>query len=91
MSGDGPPNPSGDAPGEQPHESPHQLVPPRLSDLEAYRLLVRLGHTTHQLSARCWSTAAATALAAAAKVLRALASALSRANIADKFLQGGPD
>ena len=55
----------------------------RLSDIDAYRLLVRLAHSTHQLSARCWSTAAATALAAAAKALRLLASALYRANIRD--------
>ena len=54
---------------------------PRLSDIDAYRLLVRLAHSTHQLSARCWSTAAATALGAAAKALRLLASALYRANI----------
>ena len=55
----------------------------RLSDIDAYRLLIRLGHSTHQLSARCWSTAAATALAAAAKALSLLASALYRANIRD--------
>ena len=56
---------------------------PRLSDIDAYRLLARLGHSMHHLSARCWSTAAATALGAAAKALRLLASALYRANIRD--------
>ena len=60
-----------------------RLSSSRLSDIDAHRLLVRLGHSTHQLSARCWSTAAATALAAAAKALRLLASALYRANIRD--------
>ena len=54
---------------------------PLLSDIDAYRMLVRLGHTLHHLSARCWSTAAATALGAAAKALRLLALPLYRANL----------
>jgi hypothetical protein len=54
---------------------------PRLSDLDAYRLLVRLSERTRALSARCWSTAAGAAFAVAATVLRTLASALYRANL----------
>lgn len=53
----------------------------RLSDLDVYRLLLRLSERTGELAARCWSRAAATTLAAAARVLRALASALYRANL----------
>ena len=60
------------------------LVSPRLSDLDVYHLLIRLGEQTRPLSARCWSTAAATALTAASRVMRALASALYQANIRDK-------
>ena len=56
---------------------------PRLTDIEAYCLLLRLGHTAQHLAPRCWSTAAATALAAAAQTLRTLASALYRANISE--------
>jgi hypothetical protein len=69
---------------------PLRIHPPRLTDVEAYGHLVRLGHLTHRLSARCWSTAAATALAAAAHTLRALASALYRANIRDHTDRGDP-
>ena len=68
--------------GEEGREDQGPLSP-RLSDLDAYRVLVRLGQTTHHLSARSWSTAAATALAAASQALRRLASALYRANIRD--------
>ena len=57
----------------------------RLSDIDAYRLLVRRGRTMHNLSARCWSTAAATALTAAGQVLRQLAAALYRANIKERI------
>ena len=57
------------------------LVEPRLGDLEVYSLLVRMAERTRLLSARCWSTAAATALRAASGALRALASALYRANL----------
>jgi hypothetical protein len=56
----------------------------RLTDIQTYRLLVRLGRLTQRLSTRCWSTAAATALNAAAQALRGLASALYRANIDDR-------
>lgn len=67
----------------------YDLVPSRrLSDPDAYRLLIRLGHTTQNLAPRCWSTAAATALAAASHALRALASALYRANIRDHTDRG---
>ena len=55
----------------------------RLSDLEVYQLLVRGADSSRNLANRCWSTAAATALSAAAAALRVLASALYRANIGD--------
>ena len=63
--------------------TPYRIGSPPLTDLDAYRLLIRLGHTMQHLSARSSSTAAATALAAAARALRLLASALYRANIRD--------
>ena len=59
------------------------LVEPRLGDLEVYSLLVRMAERTRELSARCWSIAAATALKAASGTLRALASALYRAKLRD--------
>lgn len=82
------PGASEDAPHRGAHGQLHQRVSPRLSDVEAYRLLVRLGHTAQHLAPRCWSTAAATALAAAAHTLRTLASALYRANIHDDPTRG---
>ena len=76
-------NPAGDLPPRDGLWPVDQPGAPRLSDIDVYRLLGRLGHSMHHLSARCWSTAAATALGAAAKALRLLASALYRANIRD--------
>jgi len=80
--------PSGGVPRPAGDEHLHPVASPRLSDPDAYRLLIRFGHTTQNLAPRCWSTAAATALAAAAHTLRALASALYRANIRDHIDRG---
>lgn len=84
MSGESPSGDAGDPGGDLPPAQARQFVTDRLSDPEAYRLLIRLAETTRRHSRRCWSTAAATALAAAASVLRLLASGLYRANIGDK-------
>ena len=83
MSPDDEPCPSDGVPRPVDDERLHPVASPRLSDPDAYRLLIRLGQTTQNLAPRCWSTAAATALAAASHALRALASALYRANIRD--------
>ena len=83
MSGGELDDPSGGRPSGKESWPEDRLGLSRLSDIDAYRLLIRLGHSMHHLSARCWSTAAATALGAAAKALRLLASALYRANIRD--------
>jgi hypothetical protein len=77
------PGPADETPRPGDDHRPHHHAPPRLSDVDAYRLLLRLGHTAQHLALRCWSTAAATALIAAAQTLRTLASALYRANIRD--------
>ena len=66
---------------ETPPFAAQQPMRERLSDLDAYRQLLRLSEETGDLSQRCWSTAASTAFAAASKVLRILASGLYRANL----------
>ena len=84
MSGESPSGDALDPGGDLPPAQTQQFVTDRLSDPEAYRFLIRLAHTAQHQSLRCWSTAAATALAAAASVLRLLASGLYRANIGAK-------
>ena len=81
MSEEGPLGGSDGLSSDLPHELRQEIVTTRLSDLEAYGTLVRLGQSAEHFSERCWSTAATTAFAAAAKVLRTLASAAYRANL----------
>jgi hypothetical protein len=55
----------------------------RLDDLEVYRYLVVIAAEVQDRASRCWSRTAATTLAAAATVLRRLASGLYRARDRD--------
>jgi hypothetical protein len=49
-------------------------APRSLSDLDVYARLVNLSRELEEVSEQCWSVAGSTALKAAAKVIRALAS-----------------
>lgn len=48
----------------------------RLDDLQVYKRLLALVEELEALAVRCWSPAAATALLAASKIVRTVASAL---------------
>jgi hypothetical protein len=53
----------------------------RLDDLQVYRLLIDEAAQLETAATSCWSTGAATALAAASRVIRTLASAIYKASL----------
>ena len=59
------------------------LIAERLDDLTIYKRLVHIAQELEWLSKRCWSVASGTAVAATARIITALASAVYRATLRD--------
>ena len=53
----------------------------RLDDLQVYRLLIAEAALLEKAASSCWSIGAATALAAASRVVRTLASAIYKLSL----------